>query len=166
MMITDTGVKDFTIRFATEKDITLILQFIRGLAEYEHMLELVVATEESLKEFLFQQKRAEVIIGEYQQEPVSFTLFFHNFSTFLGKSGIYIEDLYIIPEMRGKGLGSAIFHFFARLAKERNCGRLEWSCLDWNEPSIKFYKHMGAKPMDDWTLYRLQGEDLDKLALQ
>lgn len=161
-MITNTGVKDFTIRFAEEKDTALILNFIRELADYEHMLDLVVATEDILADNLFKQKKAEVIIGEYQQEPVSFALFFHNFSTFLGKPGIYLEDLYVKPEMRGKGLGTAILSYLARLAKERNCGRFEWWCLDWNKPSIQFYKNIGAQPMDEWTVYRLEGEQLDK----
>lgn len=161
-MITDTGIQDFTIRFAKEKDVALILQFIKELADYEQMLDLVVATEEGLTEYLFRQKKAEVIIGEYQQEPVGFALFFHNFSTFLGKPGIYLEDLYVRPQMRGKGLGTAILTYLARLAKERNCGRFEWWCLDWNKPSIQFYKNMGAKAMDEWTVYRLEGEELNK----
>ncbi len=165
-MITNTGVKDFTIRFAEEKDTALILNFIRELADYEHMLDLVVATEDILADNLFKQKKAEVIIGEYQQEPVSFALFFHNFSTFLGKPGIYLEDLYVKPEMRGKGLGTAILSYLARLAKERNCGRFEWWCLDWNKPSIQFYKNIGAQPMDEWTVYRLEGEQLDKFFVQ
>ena len=128
------------------------------------MEDQVVATEELLEEYLFSQKKAEVIIGEFKQEPVCFALFFHNFSTFLGKSGIYLEDLYVKPEMRGKGFGKHILSYLAKLAKERNCGRFEWWCLDWNEPSINFYKQMGAVPMDDWTVYRVHGEALDKLA--
>lgn len=163
-MITDTGIKDFTIRFATETDTALILQFIKELADYEHMLDLVVATEDNLMEYLFRQKQAEVIIGEYNKQPVGFALFFHNFSTFLGKPGLYLEDLYIKPEMRQKGLGSAFLSFLARLAKERDYGRFEWWCLDWNEPSIAFYKRMGAKPMDEWTVYRLEGKELDKFS--
>jgi GNAT superfamily N-acetyltransferase len=165
-MITDTGIKDFAIRFAARQDTALILKFITELAEYEHMLNLVVANEENLENYLFEQEKAEVIIAEYRQQPVGFALFFHNFSTFLGKSGIYIEDLYINPEMRGKGMGKAILIWLAGLAKERKCGRLEWSCLDWNEPSIQFYRHLGAIPMEDWTVYRLSGESLDKLAKQ
>jgi GNAT superfamily N-acetyltransferase len=160
----NTEVKDFSIRFATTKDTSLILQFIKDLAEYEHMADQVTATEELLTEFLFHQKKAEVIIGEYQQEPVGFALFFHNFSTFLGKPGIYLEDLFVKPQMRGKGFGAAILTFLAKLAKERNCGRFEWWVLDWNEPSIQFYKKMGAVPMDEWTVFRVHGEALDRLA--
>lgn len=163
-MTMETGIEDFTIRFATEQDTGLILQFIKELADYEHMLDLVVATEELLRQNLFELKKAEVIIGEYKQQPVGFALFFHNFSTFLGRSGLYIEDLYIKPEMRGKGMGKALFIYLAQLAKERRCGRMEWWVLNWNEPSIKFYKHLGAQPMDDWTVYRLTGEALNILA--
>jgi Sortase and related acyltransferases len=163
-MVTETNIKDFTIRIASQEDTPLILQFIKDLADYEKMLELVVATEEILKEYLFTQKRAEVIIGEYQHKPVGFALYFHNFSTFLGRSGIYLEDLYVKPEMRGKGFGKAFFGYLAALAKERNCGRLEWWCLDWNEPSIRFYKKLGAIPMEEWTVFRLTGDALDRLA--
>ena len=165
-MKTDTDIKDFTIRFATRQDIPLILEFIKKLADYEHMLDLVVADEAILEEYLFEQKRAEVIIGQYQQRPVGFALFFHNFSTFLGRSGIYIEDLFVDPEMRGMGLGKAILIWLARLARERGCGRMEWWCLDWNEPSINFYQHLGAVPMKDWTVYRLTGDALEDLAGQ
>jgi GNAT superfamily N-acetyltransferase len=163
-MTLDMNVPDLKIRLATQNDTALILQFIKELAEYEHMLNEVVATEDILNEFLFEQKKAEVIIGEYKQQPVCFALFFHNFSTFLGRPGIYLEDLYVKPEMRGKGFGRMVLSYLARLAKERKCGRLEWSCLDWNEPSISFYKKMGARPMEEWTVYRVQDETLDKLA--
>lgn len=142
----------------------LVLSFIKELAEYEKMLHEVVATEKLLKESLFDRKAAEVIIGEYEDKPVGFALFFHNFSTFLGQPGIYLEDLYIKPEMRGKGLGKIMLSFLAKLAVERNCGRLEWSCLDWNEPSIKFYKRLGAVPMDEWTVYRVNDKALTDLA--
>lgn len=162
--IIDTALDGFKLRFATERDIPLILYFIRELAAYEVMLDEVTATEELLYESLFQRKMAEVIIGEYQDKPVSFALFFHNFSTFLGKPGIYLEDLYVIPEMRGKGIGKIILAFLAKLTLERNCGRLEWWCLDWNEPSVNFYKAMGAVPMDEWTVYRLSGQALEDLA--
>lgn len=162
--IIDTALDGFKLRFATERDIPLILYFIRELAAYEVMLDEVTATEELLYESLFQRKMAEVIIGEYQDKPVSFALFFHNFSTFLGKPGIYLEDLYVIPEMRGKGIGKIILAFLAKLTLERNCGRLEWWCLDWNEPSVNFYKAMGAVPMDEWTVYRLAGQALEDLA--
>jgi GNAT superfamily N-acetyltransferase len=163
-MTTENNLPDFHIRFAEQKDVALILTFIKELAEYEHMSDEVVATEELLTQFLFYQNKAEVIIGEYQQEPVCFGLFFHNFSTFLGRPGIYLEDLYVKPEMRGMGFGTAILSFLAKLAKERSCGRLEWACLDWNEPSIKFYKQLGAKEMEDWTVYRLQDQALDHMS--
>lgn len=163
-MVADTGIKDFSIRFGTRQDTGLILQFIKELADYEHMLDLVVANEGLLGEYLFEQKKAEVIIGEYKQQPVGFALFFHNFSTFLGRSGLYIEDLYVKPEMRGKGMGKGLLVYLAKLATERGCGRMEWWVLNWNEPSIKFYQHLGAKPMDDWTVYRLTGDALNQLA--
>ncbi len=159
----DTGLEGFKLRFAEEKDTGLILDFIKELAEYEKMLDLVVATEDILRESLFEKKAAEVIIGEYKGEPVGFALFFHNFSTFLGQSGIYLEDLYIKPEMRGKGMGKIMLSFLAKLALDRNCGRLEWWVLDWNEPSIQFYKKMGAVPMDEWTVYRVSGDNLKEL---
>jgi GNAT superfamily N-acetyltransferase len=155
-MIPEIKIENFRIRYAKPEDAALILRFIKALAEYEHMADQVAATEELLTEFLFRQKKAEVIIGEYQQEPVGFALFFHNFSTFLGRPGIYLEDIYVKPEMRGKGIGTAFFSFLSKLMEERGCGRLEWSCLDWNEPSIRFYKQLGAEPMEQWTIYRLQ----------
>lgn len=157
-MIPETKIKDFEIRYAEPEDTALILQFIKDLAEYEHMSDQVVATEDLLTEFLFRQKKAEVIIGELEHEPVSFALYFHNFSTFLGRPGIYLEDLYVKPAMRGKGIGTAMLSFLSKLTKERSCGRLEWACLDWNEPSIRFYKSLGAEPMDQWTVYRIQQE--------
>lgn len=150
-----TNLDEFILRFANEQDVTTILNFIKELAEYESMIDEVVATEEKLREAIFERKAAEVIIGEYEGKPVAFALFFHNFSTFLGQSGIYLEDLYVKPEMRGKGIGKVMLSYLAKLALERKCGRLEWSCLDWNEPSIKFYKKMGAVPMDQWTVYRV-----------
>ncbi|HWT27772.1 MAG TPA: GNAT family N-acetyltransferase [Mobilitalea sp.] len=155
---------DFILRFAKREDAALILNFIRELAAYEQMEDQVTATEASLIETIFNQKKAEVIIGEYQQKPVAFALFFHNYSTFLGKPGIYLEDLFVKPEMRGKGFGKTILSYLANLALERNCGRLEWSCLDWNEPSIKFYKQMGSIPMDEWTVYRVSGDALENLS--
>lgn len=160
----DTKLNDFKLRFAEPKDVSLVLEFIRELAEYEKMLDEVVATEEVLNESLFDRKIAEVIIGEYQNKPVSFALFFYNLSTFLGKPGIYLEDLYVKPVMRGKGVGKIMLSFLAKLVLERKCGRLEWWCLNWNEPSIQFYKHLGAVPMDDWTVYRVSDEELNKLA--
>ncbi|MGE5607321.1 MAG: GNAT family N-acetyltransferase [Bacteroidota bacterium] len=159
-----TALDGFKLRFATEADIPLILYFIKELAAYEVLLDEVSATEEVLYESLFQRKMAEVVIGEYQDKPVSFALFFHNFSTFLGKPGIYLEDLYVKPEMRGKGIGQIMLAFLAKLTLERNCGRLEWWCLDWNEPSVNFYKQMGAVPMDEWTVYRLADQALEDLA--
>jgi len=160
----DTSLDGFKLRFAEAEDVTLILSFIKELAEYENMINDVVATEEVLKEALFDRQAAEVIFGEYDGKPVGFALFFHNFSTFLGHSGIYLEDLYVKPEMRGKCIGKIMLSFLAKLALERKCGRLEWSCLDWNEPSITFYKKMGAVPMDEWTLYRASNNALKELS--
>jgi GNAT superfamily N-acetyltransferase len=159
-----TEVPAFYIRLAKESDVKLILQFIKGLGEYEKLSHEVVATEEKLRNTLFKQKMAEVIIGEYGSEPVGFALFFHNYSTFLGQAGIYLEDLFIIPEMRGKGFGRTMLKYLAKLAVDRDCGRLEWACLDWNEPSICFYKGLGAKALDDWTVYRVSGVTLKELA--
>ncbi len=156
---------DFEIRPATESDVPLILTFIKGLAEYEKLSHEVVATEEILRDTLFgASPKAEVVIGYYQSQPVCFALFFHNFSTFLGRPGIYLEDLFVNPDFRGKGFGRRMLTFLAKLAKARNCGRLEWWVLDWNEPAIQFYKNLGAKPMDEWTVFRVNGEALDKLA--
>jgi len=153
-----------SIRFAVEEDTPLILSFIQELAEYENMLDEVVATQETLHKSLFQRNKAEVVIAEYNGEPVGFALFFHNFSTFLGKSGIYLEDLFVRPQARGLGIGKELLSYLAKLAVERDCGRLEWWCLDWNKPSIAFYKQMGAKPMEDWTVFRVDGQNLADLA--
>jgi len=128
------------------------------------MLNEVVATEELLREWLFEKKKAEVIIGELNGEPVAFTLFFHNFSTFLGRAGIYLEDLYVRPEVRGKGFGKKMLMYLAKLAVERGCGRMEWWCLDWNKNSIEFYLSLGAEAMSDWTVYRITGDTLSDLA--
>lgn len=155
---------NFNLRLATIDDTELVLDFIKELAEYEHMSDQVVATPELLKDTIFVQKKAEVIIAEYNDKPVGFALFFHNYSTFLGRPGIYLEDLYVKEEMRGKGFGTRILSYLAELATERDCGRLEWACLNWNEPSIQFYKQMGAVPMNEWTVYRLQGEALHNMA--
>lgn len=156
---------EFSIRPAQEKDVPLILQFIKELAEYEKLGEEVVATEDILMRTLFsERKTAEVILGYYHEQPVSFAVFFHNFSTFLGKPGIYIEDLFVKEEYRGEGFGTRMFEYLARLAKESDCRRLEWWVLDWNSPAINFYKRLGAEPMDDWTVFRITGEALDKLA--
>lgn len=152
------------IRFAKKEDIPEILSFIRQLADYEHLLDQVVATEELLEEWLFQRKTAEVLLAEAGSEIAGFALFFHNFSTFLGRGGIYLEDLFVRPEYRKKGYGKALLKKLAQIAKERGCGRLEWSCLDWNKPSIDFYLSLGAQPMDGWTVYRLSGETLTRMA--
>jgi GNAT superfamily N-acetyltransferase len=153
------------IRFATEDDIPLILSLIKELAEYERLSHEVSATEDVLRDSLFGGRRvAETLLAYLGGEPAGFALFFHNFSTFLGKPGIYLEDLYVKPELRGAGVGRALLVRIARLAKERGCGRLEWWVLDWNEPAIGFYKTLDAVAMDDWTVYRLTGNALDKLA--
>ena len=151
-------------RFACRADVPLILQFIRELAEYEKMLDEVVATPELLEEWLFDQKKAEVIFALDGETEVGFALFFHNFSTFLGRAGIYLEDLYVKPACRGKGYGKGLLTVLAQIAVERRCGRLEWWCLDWNRPSIDFYLLLGAQPMNDWTVYRVTGEALTDLA--
>jgi len=153
-------------RYAERKDTGLILQFIRELAEYEHMLDEVVATPELLEEWIFDKEKAEVIFLMEEEKEAGFALFFHNFSTFLGRSGIYLEDLYVRPEYRGKGYGKALLTQLAKIAAERKCGRLEWWCLDWNKPSIDFYLSMGAEPMEDWTVYRISGPTLKELAEQ
>ncbi len=153
------------IRNATEADVPLILQFIRDLARYEKLEHKVVATEERLRQTLFANPRsAEVVIAWESGVPVGFALFFHNYSTFLSQPGIYLEDLFVKQEMRGRGYGKALLAHLARLAKERGCGRLEWSVLDWNTPAIDFYKSLGAVPLDDWTMFRLTGNALEKLA--
>lgn len=163
-MSISTKLDGFTIRFAEVSDVPLILEFIKKLAAYEKMLAQVTATEEVLRESLFERKIAEVIIGEFKNKPVAFALYFHNFSTFLGRPGIYLEDLYVEPEMRGQGIGTIMLAFLAKLAQERNCGRLEWWCLDWNVPSIEFYKSIGAIPMDQWTVFRVHDKALNELA--
>ena len=153
-----------TFRFAEENDCGLVLRFIRALAVYEKMLDEVVATEELLREWIFEKKKAEVLFACEDGKEIGFAVFFHNFSTFLGRAGLYLEDLFVLPEHRGKGYGRAILKELARIAAERGCGRMEWACLDWNEPSISFYRSMGAVPMDEWTVYRLTGETLAELA--
>ena len=153
-----------SFRSATIEDCKLILFFIKELAIYERMLDEVVATEELLREWLFEQKKAEVIFACEDEKEIGFALFFHNFSTFLGRAGIYLEDLFVLPEYRGKGYGKAMLKELSRIAVERKCGRLEWACLDWNKPSIDFYLSMGAVPMDEWTVYRVTGTTLKELA--
>lgn len=164
---TSTGIPGFRIRRAKEKDTALILEFIKDLACYEKLAHEVSVTKELLKQNLFGEARhAEVIIGEYQSAPVAFALYFHNFSTFLGKPGIYLEDLYVKEEARGRGIGKTMLAYLARLAVKRGCGRVEWWVLDWNSPAIDFYERLGATTMDEWTVYRLSGEKLEELAEQ
>lgn len=155
---------DVTFRFADREDVEVILEFIKALAEYEKMEDEVVATPELLEEWIFDKQKAEVIFAVVNGEEVGFVLFFHNFSTFLGRAGIHLEDLFVKPEYRGKGYGKALLIKLSQITVERGCGRLEWECLDWNEPSIAFYKSLGAVPMDGWTTYRLTGETLENLS--
>ena len=156
--------EQLTFRMAEEADISRILFFIRELARYEKMEDQVIATEELLREWIFRRGKAEVVFPLLGGEEIGFALFFHNFSTFLGKGGLYLEDLYILPQYRGKGYGKALFCRLAAIARERGCGRMEWWCLDWNEPSNGFYRSLGARPMEDWTVWRLTQEDLARLA--
>lgn len=156
--------EEMNFRYAEKRDVPLILQFIRELAEYEKMLDEVVATEALLTEWIFEKNKAEVIFALEDGEEVGFALFFHNFSTFLGRAGIYLEDLYVKPYSRGKGYGKGLLKKLAQIAVERGCGRLEWWCLDWNRPSIDFYLSLGAEPMTDWTVYRIAGKTLQDLA--
>lgn len=156
--------QEMNIRLAEERDVSVILKFIRELAAYERMSDAVVATEELLRKWIFEEKKAEVLFAMADGREVGFALFFHNFSTFLGRAGIYLEDLYVLPEYRGRGYGKALLKQLARIAVERGCGRLEWSCLDWNKPSIDFYRSLGAESMDEWTVYRFAGKTLKKMA--
>jgi GNAT superfamily N-acetyltransferase len=156
---------NFEIRRAAEGDAPLLLAFIKELAEYERLAHAVTATEEILRESLFGRERAaEALIGYYEYEPVAFAIFFHNFSTFVGRRGLYLEDLFVRPAYRGRGFGRAMLAHLAKLAIERNCGRFEWAVLDWNESAIRFYKNLGAVPLDDWTTFRLTGDALKRLA--
>ena len=158
---------DLQIREAAEADVPLILEFIRGLAEYEKLADSVVATEDVIRESLFGRRPyAEVLIAESNRDPAGFALFFHNFSTFIGRPGIYLEDLFVKPEYRGRGFGKALLVRLAALAAERGCGRVEWAVLNWNKPAIDFYESIGAVPMNEWTVYRLTGDALRKLADQ
>ncbi len=154
----------FAIRRAEEKDVAKILFFINGIAEYEKMTDEVVVTEQALKEWLFEKKIAEVLFAVEDGEEVGFALFFPNFSTFLGRGGLYLEDLYVMPEYRGKGHGKALFQRLAEIAVERNYGRIEWRCLNWNEPSVEFYYSLGAVALDEWTTFRLSGNGITDLA--
>lgn len=156
---------DFKIRTTTEADVPVILQLIRDLATYERAPDAVVATEARLREVLFGTKpSAEVLLALENAEPVGFAVFFHNFSTWLGRPGLYLEDLFVRPETRGKGYGRALLERLAQIAKERGCGRMEWAVLDWNDPAIQFYRKLGAAPMDEWTVFRLTEEGIAKLA--
>ncbi len=152
------------IRFAQPGDEGTILSFIHALADYENMSGDVVATEELLREWIFEKKKAEVLFAVAEGKEVGIALFFHNFSTFLGRAGIYLEDLFVLPEYRGRGIGTSLLKRLAQITVERGCGRLEWACLDWNKPSIDFYLSLDARPMDEWTTYRLTGETLLKMA--
>ena len=151
-------------REATENDVGLILQFIRALAEYEKMSNEVVATEEILREWLFEKQSARVIFAMEGDKEVGFALYFHNFSTFLGRAGLYLEDLFVLPEYRGRGYGKGLLAHLAAIAVEKGCGRMEWVCLDWNQPSIDLYKSKNAVSLDDWTIYRLTGDALTDMA--
>lgn len=151
-------------RFAKKEDCALILYFIKELASYEKMLGEVVADEKILEEWIFDKQKAEVVFVMENEKEVGFALFFHNFSTFLGRAGIYLEDLFVLPEFRGRGYGKALLKKLASIAVERGCGRLEWWCLDWNKPSIDFYLSLGAEPMSDWTTYRITGDTLRRMA--
>ena len=154
-----------TITIASERDIPHILTFIKALAEYERLADSVVATEEGLRATLFGPRPyAECVIARWKGEPAGFALFFHNYSTFLARPGVYLEDLFVNPEFRGKGIGRSLLQYLAGVAVERNCGRLEWSVLDWNAPAIGFYKSLGAEPLEDWTIFRVKGEALARLA--
>lgn len=157
--------KDLSLKMATEQDVPIILSFIKALAEYERLADAVIATEDGLRQTLFGPRPyAECVIARWQGQPAGFALFFHNYSTFLGRPGIYLEDLFVKPELRGQGVGRALLQFLARLTQERNCGRLEWSVLDWNESAIGFYKSLGAVPLDEWTIFRVKDEALSRLA--
>lgn len=155
---------ELEFRYAERKDIALILSFIKSLADYENMLDQVVATERSLEEWIFDKEKVEVIFAMDHEKEIGFATFFYTFSTFLGRSGIYLEDLFVLPDDRGKGYGKAILKKMAAIAVERGCCRLDWMCLNWNQPSIDFYLSLGAKPVDDWTTYRVAGDTLMQLA--
>ncbi|MCM2314258.1 MAG: GNAT family N-acetyltransferase [Thermoanaerobaculia bacterium] len=163
--IITTAVPGLTLRFGSESDVALVLQFIRELAGYERLAHDVVATEETLRSSLFgEPRRAEVVLAEQGGEPAGFALFFHNFSTFVGRPGLYLEDLFVRPAFRGHGIGRELLACLARIAVERDCGRFEWAVLDWNEPAIGFYKALGARPMNDWMVFRIDGDALRELA--
>ena len=158
------GEENMEFRYAKREDCGLVLDFIRELAAYEKMSDQVVATPELLEEWIFDKQKAEVVFALEEGREVGFALFFHNFSTFLGRAGIYLEDLFVLPQYRGRGYGKGLLSKLARITVERGCGRLEWCCLDWNTPSIEFYKSLGAVPLEEWTIYRLTGETLHGMA--
>ncbi len=160
----ETDKANFVIRLATCEDLTLIVQLIRELAIYEKMEDQAIADETILDEWIFRKQSAEVVIAELGGIPIGFALFFQNFSTFMGRAGLYLEDLFVRPEYRGRGFGKALLIHLAKIAQKRNLGRFEWVCLDWNQPSIDFYLSLGAVPMSDWTIYRLSGDTLEHLA--
>jgi GNAT superfamily N-acetyltransferase len=163
--VPDENLPDFAIRVATAEDVPTILSLIRNLAEYERAPHEVVATEANLKEALFGARpAAEVLLGEEAGEPVAFALFFHNFSTWMGRRGLYLEDLFVKPVVRGKGYGRALLVRLAQIAAERGCGRMEWAVLDWNEPAIEFYRRLGARPNEEWTIFRLTRDGIANLA--
>ncbi|MGG7142403.1 N-acetyltransferase family protein [Clostridium nigeriense] len=159
-----TSIENLKIRETNEEDCELILSLIKEIAEYEKMSDEVIATEETLRESIFHNNRAEVVILELDKKPIGYALYFYNFSTFVGRSGLYLEDIFIKKEARGRGIGKEVFKFLAKRAMEQGCKRMEWACLDWNEPSIKFYKSLGAVPMDEWTVYRLTEDKIEELA--
>lgn len=154
---------EFKFRKATIKDVSLILSFIKEIAEYEKMSDEVIATEETLKKSIFEDRRAEVLIAEVNGEEIGYVLYCFNFSTFVGRGGLYLEDIYFRAEYRGRGYGKEAFNVLANIAIERDCGRMEWVCLKWNKPSIKFYKSLGAISMDEWSTYRLTRDKIEEL---
>lgn len=160
----NTNIENLKIRETEEEDCKLILSLIHEIAKYEKMENEVIATEESLMESIFKNNRAEAVILELDEEPVGYAIYFYNFSTFIGRSGLYLEDIFIKKEYRGRGIGKEVFKFLVKKAREEGCKRMEWSCLNWNEPSIKFYKSLGAVPMDEWTVYRLTEQEIIKLS--
>ena len=160
----DTDMENLKIREAIEDDTQLILSLIKEIAEYENMSNEVIATGETLRKSIFENNRAEVVLLDLDNKTIGYAVYFYNFSTFIGRNGLYIEDIFIKKEARGKGVGKEIFKFLGKKAKEEGCKRMEWACLNWNEPSIKFYKSLGAVPMDEWTTYRLTEKEIEKLA--
>lgn len=160
----NTNIEKFKLRETVKEDAGMILSLIKEIADYENMSEDVIATEENLVQSIFVDKRAKVVIGELDGEVIGYALYFFNYSTFIGKEGLYLEDIYIKPQFRSGGLGKEIFKFLGKVAKENNCKRMEWTCLNWNKSSIKFYESLGAIPMDEWTVHRLNKAEIDRLA--